>query len=356
MSSESNLATFEQYLRSDLENLPLELFEEIVPYLNIPTIKTVSRASSILHKACIPLFFRSLSLYGDRGGLSKDVLTDLNKCTLIPSLRRVKLRWLKEYLSTALIPWCTRVHSIKIDECLVGNTALLPSLIVLKDLELSNLTFESVEDYFWLLASLPSTLRKLAVLGNTFRKSQSTCHAVGRGIELEHLETKSAEDFHYEWRPFLSRSHDLEDLVQRTPCLVDLCIDIKRREDQPVSFPLTRLKSLSIIDRTEPSDTVIQLLSVPNIASPLEVVNLSMVIYGWLSRMPLLVAAFSHPQFCKLNKVKIMLLASYANIRISPAILNDYARKFEHDLEATGDWKRIMFPPEPIIGLDDESG
>ncbi|KAK0430131.1 hypothetical protein EV421DRAFT_1937097 [Armillaria borealis] len=308
MSSESNLATFEQHLRSDLENLPLELFEEIVSYLNIPTIKMLSCASSIIRKACIPLFFRSLSL---------------------PELAQGQAQMAER--GSLHSP-----HSVEYQ--------------ILKDFELSNLTFQSVEDYFWLFASLPSTLKKLTVLGNIFRDSQSTCHAVGRGIELEHLETKSAEDLSLLLRDdcpislkslrvasvTLSRSHDLEDLVQRTPRLVDLRIDIKRREDQPVSFPLTRLKSLSIIDRTEPLDTVIQLLSTPNIASPLEVVNLSMVIYGWLSRLPLLVAAFSHPQFCKLKEVKIMLLASYANIRISRAILNNYARKFERDLEAAG--------------------
>ncbi|PBK87171.1 hypothetical protein ARMGADRAFT_1085939 [Armillaria gallica] len=77
---------------------------------------------------------------------------------------------------------------------LVGNTALLPSLNVLNVLELSNLTFGSVADYFWLLASIPSITKSLAILGNTFRESQSICDAVGRGIELEHLEMKSAED------------------------------------------------------------------------------------------------------------------------------------------------------------------
>lgn len=76
--------------------------------------------------------------------------------------------------------------------------------------------------------------------------------------------------------------------------------------------------------------------SVSRIMPPLEVVNFSMVICGWLSGLRLLVAAFSHPRFCNLKEVKIIVLASYSNTCMNPAILNDYARKVERNLKAAG--------------------
>ncbi|KAK0484109.1 hypothetical protein EDD18DRAFT_1336332 [Armillaria luteobubalina] len=299
MSSQPNLAAFEHDLHSEVEKLPLELFEEIVSYLDIPTIKKLSRVSSVFRKACIPLFFRNLVLSGDSSVRSTEILATFKERTLVPSLRKVELRGLKEDLSQALLAWCTRVRTIKIEECLVGNTSILPSLIVLYDLELSNLTFASADDYFQLLASLPPTLKKLAVFGSTFLESQSISYAVGRGIEVEHLQTESAEDLSLLLRDdcpislkslrvaHVSRAspHDLERLVQSTPHLIDLKIDIRKPEDRPV----------------------IQLFSTPDIASPLEVVNFSMPVSGWLSGLRRLVIAFSHPRFCKLKQPNVVL-------------------------------------------------
>ncbi|KAK0485473.1 hypothetical protein EDD18DRAFT_1427976 [Armillaria luteobubalina] len=348
MSSQPNLAAFEHDLHSEVEKLPLELFEEIVSYLDIPTIKKLSRVSSVFRKACIPLFFRNLVLSGDSSVRSTEILATFKERTLVPSLRKVELRGLKEDLSQALLAWCTRVRTIKIEECLVGNTSILPSLIILYDLELSNLTFASADDYFQLLTSLPPTLKKLAVSGNTFLESKLISYAVGRRIEVEHLQTESAEDLSLLLRddcPISLKSlrvahvsqaspHDLEPLVQSTPHLIDLKIDIKKPEDRPASFPLTRLKYLTVMDRTRPPNTVIQLFSTPDIASPLEVVNFSMLVSGWLSGLRRLVVAFSHPQSCKLKQVNITLLQSDSNIRISRAVLNDHARLAERGLEA----------------------
>ncbi len=236
---------------SYLEALPLELFDEIASYLDIPTLKALSLTSSIRRAACVRLFFRTLTLQGDHGhSSSSKFLADFKNQAPVPSLRKVVLERLQKDLSQALLPWCTRVHSIKIQECLVGNTALLPSLIILNDLELSNLTFGSVAGYFWLLASLPSTLKKLTARGNTFLESHSICHTVRRGIGLEHLGTKSAEDLSLLLRDDCPislkslrvasvpqyRAHDLEDLVQKAPRLVDLRIDIRREEDRPGTF------------------------------------------------------------------------------------------------------------------------
>ncbi|KAK0490183.1 hypothetical protein EDD18DRAFT_1416845 [Armillaria luteobubalina] len=328
MYSQPNLAAFEHDLHSEVEKLPLELFEEIVSYLDIPTIEKLSRVSSVFRKACIPLFFRNLVLSGDSNVRSTEILATFKEKTLVPSLRKVELRGLKEDLSQALIAWCTRVRTIKIEECLVGNTSILPSLIVLYDLELSNLTFA--------YSRLPPTLKKLAVFGNTFLESQLISYAVGRGIEVEHLQTESAEDLSLLLRddcPISIKSlrvthvsqaspHDLERLVQSTPHLIDLKIDIQKPEDRP--------------GITRPPNTVIQLFSTPDIASPLEVVNFSMPVSDWLSGLRRLVVAFSHPRFCKLKQVNITLLQSYSNIRISRAVLNDHARLAERGLEAAG--------------------
>ncbi|PBK87189.1 hypothetical protein ARMGADRAFT_1035082 [Armillaria gallica] len=195
MPSHSHHPTFQEDLLSDLENLPLELFEEIASYLDIRTLIALSLTSSIWRAACIRFFFHTLTLHGDHSYCSSsEFLADFKNQAPVPCLRNVVLKGLKEDRSNALLPWCTRVQSIKIKECLVGSTALLPSLILLADLELSNLTFGSVADYFLLLASLPSTLKKLTTRANIFRESQSIFHTMGLGVELEHLETKSAED------------------------------------------------------------------------------------------------------------------------------------------------------------------
>ncbi|KAK0475668.1 hypothetical protein EDD18DRAFT_1366909 [Armillaria luteobubalina] len=353
MSSQPNLATFEHNLHSELEHLPLELFENIVSYLDIPTIKTLSRVSSVFREACIPLFFRNLVLSGDSSLRSTEILGKFKERTLVPSLRKVELRDLRVDLSQALLAWCTRVHTIKIEKCLVGNTSILPSMIVLYDLELSDLTFQSAEGYFRLLASLPLTLKKLAVLRNTFLESRLYSYAIGRGIEVEHFQAESAEDLSLLLRddcPMSLKSlqvanvsrispHDLERLVEKTPRLLHLKIEIKKQEDRPVSYPLTRLKTLSIIDRYQPSDTLIQLFSTPNIASPLEVVNFAMIIFGWEDALRRLVVTFSRPRFCKLKQVNVTILQpSDLNMRhrINPALLNDYACLAERGLGTAG--------------------
>ncbi|SJL18683.1 uncharacterized protein ARMOST_22282 [Armillaria ostoyae] len=111
-------------------------------------------------------------------------------------MHTIGLRWIMEDLSASLLPWCAKVHDVRISSGNVRNTAIIPSLSVLRDLELSRLTLCVVEDYFKLLANLPPTLKKLAVHGIRFRldNSGTGCYATVRpGAEVEHLETYLGE-------------------------------------------------------------------------------------------------------------------------------------------------------------------
>ncbi|KAK0188291.1 hypothetical protein F5146DRAFT_1202326 [Armillaria mellea] len=263
---------------SHLEDLPLKLLQQVLSRLDIPTLKCLSLASSILHAACFPYIFRPVVFSGPT-------------C----KMHMIGLAWIMEDVSASLLPWCAEVHTLKINSGNVRNTSIIPSLGILRDMELSRLTFWAVEDYFGLLTNLPPTLKKLAVHGILLRFDdfETGCYTtVRRGAEIEHLETHLAEDLSALLRddcPITLRSfrvayvpqarlHDLEDLVQRTPNLIDLRLDIATPENRPVFLPLPRLKSLSITDGTQFSDTLIELFSR---LSSLEVLNLVFPL-GWL--------------------------------------------------------------------------
>ncbi|KAK0188290.1 hypothetical protein F5146DRAFT_1202320 [Armillaria mellea] len=370
MPSQSHHLTFQEDHLSDLEDLPLELFEEIASYLDLPTLKALFLTSSIRRAASIRLLFGTLALHGDHEGRSSSskFLGDFMNQIPVACFRTTTLECLEQDLSEALIPWFTRVHSIKIKQRLVGNTALPPSLIFFDDLELSNLTFWSVADYFRLLASLPSTLKKLTACANTFGDSQSLFHTSGRKIMLEHLETKSADDCAVLLRsdcpitlkylrvayPRQARPHDIEDLIQRTPHLVDLRIDIKRPEHHlgtceiaqnrhtrayppplPVSLPLSRLKSLSITDHTKGAPTMIQLLATPmDIPSPLEVLSFTCLLSIILRN---LVISLSTPKFRTLKQLNLQFTApEHYPYRLRLSLLDHQVGQFQRRLKALG--------------------
>ncbi len=117
-------------------------------------------------------------------------LDDFKEWAPVPCLRKVEFEFLKEDHSADLLPWCTRTDSIKVNECPIGNTAILSALNVLRVLELANLTFSSVVDYFGLLAILSPTVKEVKVQRITFLESESWW-VVGRRVEIERLETSS---------------------------------------------------------------------------------------------------------------------------------------------------------------------
>ncbi|KAK0466658.1 hypothetical protein IW261DRAFT_1520471 [Armillaria novae-zelandiae] len=332
---------FQEHILCDLEELPLELFDEIASYLDIPTLKALSLTSSIWRSARIRRFFRTLTLHGGHESLSScsKFLADFQKQAPVPCFRTVVLDGLKDDLSKALLPWCTRVHSIIMRDCPVENTTLIPSLIVLHALEFANLTFGSVADYFSILASLPSTLKTMTVGGNTFCESHLTFHTVGRGVRLECLRTKSADDLSVLVRDDCPVSlkdlrvadieqaspHDFEDLVQSAPHLIDLHHNITTSKDRPASLPLHRLKTLYITERTEDPMATVWLLSTPSsVASTLQ----------FIYRFEHLTTALLHPTFRNLIEVHIQIIEHrLANARRSASFFGFKVRRFRQRLE-----------------------
>ncbi len=227
---------------SALEDLPPELLQQILSLLNIPTLRWLSLASSILRASCFPYIFRAVFLYGPTWTLIADF-----KGRGLNRMHTLGLTWIMEDLPFL---WCANVHTVKISSGNVRNTEIIPLLSVLKDLGLSRSTFRVVKDYFKLLANLPRTLKKLAVHGIRFRFDNSgtgSYTTVRRGAKVEHLETYLREDLSGLLRddcPISLKSlraayvpqrrpHDLECLVQRTPHLIDLRLDIATQEYQP---------------------------------------------------------------------------------------------------------------------------
>lgn len=197
----------------------------------------------ILHPLC-----HLLSTY-----LRKVITTffaDMKGQAPLPCFHTFKIEGLMQDMSASLRQWCGEVHTVKIKDTNIGNTAILPSLTIPKDLELSDLTFCVIEDYFKLLANLPPTLKKLKVRGIEFKYYQSwpiVGNIVSRGVDLEHLETDSAKDFSLLLRDDCLISlkslrvayvpqaclSDLEALVQTTPHIIHLRLNISTPEDRP---------------------------------------------------------------------------------------------------------------------------
>ncbi|SJL18687.1 uncharacterized protein ARMOST_22286 [Armillaria ostoyae] len=318
--------------RSDIEELPLELFEEILSFLDIPSIKKLGLASPVFHATCLPRFFRSLALHGDRRPTPK-FLDDFKGWTPVPCLRKT--------------------DSVKVDGCPIGNTTILPSLNVLRVLELANLTFSSVVDYFGLLASLSQTVNELKVRRITFRESESTW-IVGRRIQIERLETDSDADLAPLLRDDCPVSivslrvaslqqpnlRDLEDLVRRTPLLIDLSIDIDGSQaPSPASFPLTRLKSLSIVTRTTFPTFLLALLSMhSDDPAPLEELTITFPIRAASNPSVFqdFVAALTRPRFWNLKTLNLRMLAPlfYAAPEFEERF-DRWTQQFELEIEAS---------------------
>lgn len=126
-----NLASITPMSFSDL---PLELLEEIVSHLDIFSTKDLSLTSSTLHAICFPHIFRTLSL----SGLTLKFLADFKRHTPMPCFHTLKMYGVMQDLSTGLLPWCNKVHTMHLNN---SNTAILPSLSVLSVLKLTDMTF-----------------------------------------------------------------------------------------------------------------------------------------------------------------------------------------------------------------------
>ncbi|PBK64279.1 hypothetical protein ARMSODRAFT_1054478 [Armillaria solidipes] len=343
----SNPAATQQDLCLPIKDLPLELFEEILSHLDIPTIKVLSLTYSTLHTACFPHLFFSLSLNADLRP-APNFLSVFQRRKPIACLRRIELKWLKEDVSRALLPWCTKAHTAKINGSPVGNTAILPALIALNNLELANLFFSSVADYFALLSNLPSTFNAQATQGPPEYVSRVAVNLDRADCPVS-LPSLRAASLRY------PENHDLGEFIRKTSLLLDLSIETEHR---PVSIPLRRLKALSIIDRTNVLGVLEDFFTTPSdsddISSPLESLNLTFSCNNW--RMPqqifrhFAVALSQQPRFRHLKTLHLKMMRPLSTVNISE-MFDSWVRRFELDLEAAGRSPRINMTSEIVAPL-----
>ncbi|PBK64315.1 hypothetical protein ARMSODRAFT_979149 [Armillaria solidipes] len=365
--------SFSVLQRSGIDDLPLELFDEIISHLNIRSIKSLSLASSTFHTICFSHIFHTLSFYRRT---SSAFLADFKGRAPTPCFRTVELRFVQEDISTSLLPWCTKARTVRISATNMHNTDIFPFMSVLRDLDLSHVSFWVVDDYFRLLGNLPPTLKKLTAHRIDFHRSRPTVYTtVGRGVALEHLNTHTAQDLSMLLRDGCPislaslrvasvpqcRSHDLKDLIQRAPHLLDLCVDFERIKDIPgtslitekfhtrayifrsVSLPLPNLKSFSVVDVIDLPSTIIQLLSTP---SRLEFLNLTfplrwlIVFYG----LDNLAIALSEQKFCNLKALNLQIMKPlHPSSADHSGVFQERVQRFQHRLEELGLSSKIKF-------------
>ncbi len=140
------------YQHTGIDNLPVKFFEEIISHLNIPSIKSLSHTSSTLHTICFPHIFHTLLCSHHK---SSTFHSDFKGCTPMPCFCTIELTFMNDNISTSLLPWCTRAHTMRISITNLCNTTILPSLSILRELKLSYMTFWVVDDYFRFLGNLP---------------------------------------------------------------------------------------------------------------------------------------------------------------------------------------------------------
>ncbi|SJL18680.1 uncharacterized protein ARMOST_22279 [Armillaria ostoyae] len=358
-----------------IDDLPLELFNEIISHLNIRSIKSLSLASSTFHTICFSHIFHTLS-FSHRLLGSSTFHTDFKGRTPTPCFRTVEFQFVQEDISTALLPWCTKVRTVRISATNMRNTAILPSMSLLSDLNLSNVSFWVLDDHFKLLGNLPPTLKRLTAHRIDFHRSRPTVYTtVGRGVDLEHLNTHTAQDLLMLLRDGCPislaslrvasvpqcRSHDLKDLIQRAPHLLDLRVDFERIKDIPgtsliiekfhtraytfrsVSLPLPNLKSFSVVDVTDLPSTIIQLLSTP---SRPEVLNLAFPL-RWLivlSGLDNLSIALSEQKFRNLKALNLQIMKPlHPSSADHSGVFKERIQRFQCRLEELGLSSKIKF-------------
>ncbi|KAK0431845.1 hypothetical protein EV421DRAFT_1742765 [Armillaria borealis] len=348
-------SSFSVRQRSGIDDLPLELFDKIISHLNIRSIKSLSLASSTFHTICFSHIFHTLSFYLRT---SSAFLADFKGRAPTPCFRTVEFRFVQEDISTSLLPWCTKARTVRISATNMRNTAIFPFMSLLRELDLSHVSFWVVDDYFRLLGNLPPTLKKLTAHRIDFHRWRPTVYTtVGRGVALEHLNTHTAQDLSMLLRDGCPislaslrvasvpqcRSHDLKDLIQRAPHLLDLRVDFERIKDIPVSLPLPHLKSFSIVDVTDLPSTIVQLLSTP---SRLEVLNLTFPL-RWLivfSGLDNLAVALSEQKFPNLKALNLQIMKPLHPSSVDHSgVFKERVQRFRRRLEELGLSSKIKF-------------
>ncbi len=217
---------------------------QILSYLTVPEIKALSLTCAMLNSDCFPFVFRNLSLHGDHRPAPKFFADFKDRTPAVPCLRKLTLNELNEDISNEILPWSTLVRNAKFSGGHLGNLTILPSLKLLQVLELVKMAIQSRSDYFGVLSTIPPSVRDPRLRNNTFLHKLPFPHPVTRKIEVEQLTIKTATDLSLlleDYCPISFRSlrvasighpklHDIRNLVQRSPRLVDLTIFVRKSE------------------------------------------------------------------------------------------------------------------------------
>ncbi|KAK0475672.1 hypothetical protein EDD18DRAFT_1470227 [Armillaria luteobubalina] len=180
--------------KPSIHGLPLELIQEIISHLSTRSIKSLSFTCAALRTICFPYIFHTLSSPYRPVGRSTFPM-DFGRLAPIPCFRTVYLDFIRDDISAILLPWCRKARTVKMSALNIRNSAIIPYMSLLIDLNLSNVSFWVVDDYFKLLGNLPPTVKRLTAreinFVHYFPPSYTT---VGRGVDLEYLKTDTASD------------------------------------------------------------------------------------------------------------------------------------------------------------------
>ncbi|KAK0221225.1 hypothetical protein EDD85DRAFT_941606 [Armillaria nabsnona] len=253
-----------------IQKLPPGLLAEILSYLTISEIKRLSLTFTMLNSDCFPFVFRNLWLHGDHRPAPK-FFADFKDRT----------------------PTFSGGH--------LGNLTILPSLKLLQALELAYITIQSRSDYFGALSTIPPSVKDLRLRNNTFLDNSSFPYPVTRKIEVEWLNTETATDLSSLLEgdcPISFRSlrvasighpelHDIRNLVQRSPRLVNLTIFVRKSEQgqtPPFQFPISRPKHLNIVAWSGEIDILTEILLEALSDTPCALETLSLTIpHRWMA-------------------------------------------------------------------------
>ncbi|KAK0224526.1 hypothetical protein EDD85DRAFT_795959 [Armillaria nabsnona] len=141
-----------QHSVSAFEDLPLELLQKIFSIIDIATLKCLSLASSVLRAAYFPHIFGAVFLYGPFW-----TFVDYFKGQVPSAMHMLGLAGILEDISPGILPWCAKVHTVRISSGNVRNTVVVPwferperpgaiSLDVLSSRGLFQATGESLSD------------------------------------------------------------------------------------------------------------------------------------------------------------------------------------------------------------------
>ncbi|PBK87198.1 hypothetical protein ARMGADRAFT_1085964 [Armillaria gallica] len=132
------------------------------------------------------------------------------------------------------------------------------------------------------------------------------------------------------------KNHDLGEFIRKTSLLLDLSIEAEHR---PVSLPLRRLKSLSMIDRTNLPGVFADFFTTPSESDDisLESLSLSFSCNNWLMPQQIFrhfsTALSQQPRFRHLKTLHLTMMRPFSAVNIME-MFDSWVGRFELDLKA----------------------